>query len=56
MKGGIFVTDIAADLHKLIELRQAFLSQLYPTDTLVEVSSLVQPGPRIKIEVIAVAR
>ncbi|MFI9405463.1 RidA family protein [Nocardia sp. NPDC052316] len=56
VKVGIFVTDMAANLDKLIELREEFLSEPYPADTLLEVSSLAQPDWQIEVEVIALAR
>lgn len=56
VKVGIFVTDMAADLDKVIQLRGEFLSRPYPADTLLEVSSLAQPDWRIEVEVTALAR
>ncbi|GAA2617216.1 RidA family protein [Actinomadura fulvescens] len=55
VKIGIFVTDMASDLDKLIELRGEFLSEPYPADTLIEVSSLAQPDWLIEVEVTALA-
>lgn len=56
VKVGIFVTDMAANLGKVIELREEFLSRPYPADTLLEVSSLAQPDWKIEVEVTAIAR
>lgn len=56
VKVGIFVTDMAANLDKVIELRSEFLNEPYPADTLLEVSSLAQPDWQIEVEVTALAR
>ncbi|WP_131737810.1 RidA family protein [Actinomadura roseirufa] len=56
VKIGIFVRDMAADLDDVIRLREEFLSEPYPADTLLEVSSLAQPDWRIEVEAIALAR
>ncbi|MFE6742699.1 RidA family protein [Streptomyces tubercidicus] len=56
VKVGIFVTDMAAGLGPIRTLREEFLSEPYPADTLVEVSSLAQPDWRIEVEVTALAR
>ncbi|TDB87715.1 RidA family protein [Actinomadura sp. KC216] len=56
VKIGIFVRDMAADLDDVIRLREEFLSEPYPADTLLEVSSLAQPDWRIEIEATALAR
>lgn len=56
VKVGIFVTDMAANLDKVIALRAEFLSEPYPADTLLEVSSLAQPDWQIEVEVTALAR
>ncbi|MFJ9618939.1 RidA family protein [Streptomyces noursei] len=56
VKVGIFVTDMAANLAHVITLREEFLSEPYPADTLLEVSSLAQPEWRIEVEVTALAR
>ncbi|KIZ13862.1 RidA family protein [Streptomyces natalensis] len=56
VKVGIFVTDMAADLEHVLTLRGEFLSEPYPADTLLEVSSLAQPDWRIEVEVTALAR
>ncbi|MFG2020789.1 RidA family protein [Actinomadura geliboluensis] len=56
VKIGIFVRDMAADLDGVIRLREEFLSEPYPADTLLEVSSLAQPDWRIEVEAVAVER
>ncbi|MDT0458197.1 RidA family protein [Streptomyces sp. DSM 41527] len=55
VKVGIFVTDMAADLGHVIALRGEFLSDPYPADTLLEVSSLARPDWRIEVEATALA-
>lgn len=55
VKVGIFVTDMAANLDKVIQLRAEFLAEPYPADTLLEVSSLAQPDWQIEVEVTALA-
>ncbi|MFI0448301.1 RidA family protein [Actinomadura sp. 6N118] len=55
VKVGIFVTDMAANLDKVIQLREEFLSEPYPADTLLEISSLAQPDWQIEVEVTALA-
>src|SRR5688500_13200871 len=54
VKVGIFVTDMAANLENVIALRREFLSEPYPADTLLQVSSLAQPDWLIEVEVTAV--
>lgn len=56
VKVGVFVTDVAADVDHLLTLRTEFLSEPYPAETLLEVSSLAQPDWRIEVEVTALAR
>ena len=56
VKIGIFVRDMAADLDDVIRLRGEFLSEPYPADTLLEVSSLARPDWRIEVEAVAVGR
>ncbi|WP_083945797.1 RidA family protein [Actinomadura latina] len=56
VKIGIFVRDMAADLDDVIRLRAEFLSEPYPADTLLEVSSLAQPDWRIEVEATAIER
>ncbi|WP_396447435.1 RidA family protein [Actinomadura sp.] len=56
VKIGIFVRDMAADLDDVIRLREEFLSEPYPADTLLEVSSLARPDWRIEVEAVAIDR
>ncbi|MEU9122152.1 RidA family protein [Streptomyces sp. NPDC048506] len=56
VKVGIFVTDMAAHLDDVIALREEFLAEPYPADTLLEVSALAQPDWQIEVEVTALAR
>ncbi|MBF6099819.1 RidA family protein [Nocardia cyriacigeorgica] len=56
VKVGIFVTDMAANLDKVIQLRGEFLTEPFPADTLLEVSGLAQPDWQIEVEVTALAR
>ena len=51
----IFLTDMAANFPKVVELRRKWFSQPYPTDTIVEVRSLYRPEVQLEIEAIAVA-
>lgn len=56
VKVGIFVTDMAANLDKVIQLRGEFLREPYPADTLLQVAALAQPDWQIEVEVTALAR
>ncbi|MFI6871168.1 RidA family protein [Nocardia sp. NPDC050406] len=56
VKVGIFVTDVAANLDKIKQLREEFLREPYPADTLLQISSLAQPDWQIEVEVTALAR
>ncbi|MBF6316178.1 RidA family protein [Nocardia cyriacigeorgica] len=56
VKVGIFVTDMAANLDKVVQLRGEFLTEPFPADTLLEVSGLAQPDWQIEVEVTALAR
>ena len=51
----IFLTDMAANFPKVVELRRKWFSQPYPADTIVEVRSLYRPEVLLEIEAIAVA-
>ena len=51
----IFLTDMAANFPKVVELRRKWFSQPYPADTIVEVRSLYRPEVQLEIEAIAVA-
>jgi 2-iminobutanoate/2-iminopropanoate deaminase len=51
----IFLTDMAANFPKIVELRGHWFRPPYPADTIVEVRSLYRPEVEIEIEAIAVA-
>jgi reactive intermediate/imine deaminase len=51
----IFLTDMAANFPKVVELRRRWFSPPYPADTIVEVRSLYRPEVMLEIEAIAVA-
>jgi reactive intermediate/imine deaminase len=51
----IFLTDMAANFAKVVELRRKWFSPPYPADTIVEVGSLYRPEVMLEIEAIAVA-
>jgi reactive intermediate/imine deaminase len=55
VKVTIFVTDMS-QLPTIIALRRQYFSEPYPTDSLVEVSSLSRPELQIEIEAIALRR
>jgi reactive intermediate/imine deaminase len=55
VKVTIFLTDMAANFPKIVELRGKWFSPPYPADTIVEVRSLYRPEVEIEIEAIAVA-
>jgi reactive intermediate/imine deaminase len=54
VKVTIFVTDMAANFPKVVELRRRHFIPPYPADSIVEVSSLYVPDAEIEIEAIAV--
>lgn len=54
VKVQIFLTDIG-DFSVVSPVRNEFLGDARPVSTLVEVSSLVNPGCKVEIEVMAVA-
>ncbi|TDD56726.1 RidA family protein [Saccharopolyspora elongata] len=56
VKVTILVRDMAANLPAVIELREEFLAEPFPADTLLEVSSLARPDWQIEIDAIALAR
>lgn len=56
IKVGIFVRDMATNLPHVITLREEFLSEPYPADTLIEVVSLARPDWLIEVEVTALDR
>jgi len=51
----IFLTDMAANFPKVVELRRRWFTRPYPADTIVEVRSLYRPEVMLEIEAIAVA-
>jgi reactive intermediate/imine deaminase len=50
----IFLTDMAANFPKVVELRRRWFAPPYPADTIVEVRSLYRPEVMLEIEAIAV--
>jgi reactive intermediate/imine deaminase len=50
----IFLTDMAANFPKVVELRRKWFSPPYPADTIVQVESLYRPEVLLEIEAIAV--
>ena len=54
VKVTIFLTDMAANFPKIVELRKKWFTPPYPADTIVEVRSLYLPEVEIEIEAIAV--
>jgi reactive intermediate/imine deaminase len=54
VKVTIFLTDMA-NFPKIVELRGKWFTPPYPSDTIVEVSSLALPELEIEIEAVAVA-
>jgi reactive intermediate/imine deaminase len=54
VKVTIFLTDMAANFPKIVELRRTWFTPPYPADTIVEVRSLYRPEVEIEIEAIAV--
>jgi reactive intermediate/imine deaminase len=50
----IFLTDMAANFPKVVELRRRWFTPPYPADTIVEVRSLYRPEVMLEIEAIAV--
>jgi 2-iminobutanoate/2-iminopropanoate deaminase len=51
----IFLTDMAANFPKVVELRRKWFTPPYPADTIVEVRSLYRPEVMLEIEAIAVS-
>src|SRR5581483_3926436 len=51
----IFLTDMAANFPKVVELRRKWFTPPYPADTIVEVRSLYRPEVMLEIEAIAAA-
>lgn len=56
VKVTIFLTDMAANFPKIVELRGKWFTPPYPADTIAEVRSLYRPEVEIEIEAIAVVR
>ena len=54
VKVTIFLTDMAANFSKIVDLRGKWFTPPYPADTIVEVRSLYRPEVEIEIEAIAV--
>lgn len=55
VKVTIFLTDMATNFPKIVELRRKWFTPPYPADTIVEVRSLYRPEVMIEIEAIATA-
>jgi 2-iminobutanoate/2-iminopropanoate deaminase len=49
----IFLTDMAANFPKVVELRRRWFTPPYPADTIVQVQSLYRPEVMLEIEAIA---
>jgi 2-iminobutanoate/2-iminopropanoate deaminase len=56
VKVTIFLTDMAANFPKIVELRRKWFTPPYPADTIVEVRSLYLPEVEIEIEAIALVK
>ena len=54
VKVTIFLTDMAANFPKIVELRRKWFTPPYPADSIVEVRSLYRPEVLLEIEAIAV--
>src|SRR3954454_14574643 len=54
VKVTIFLTDMAANFPKVVDLRRKWFTPPYPADTIVEVRSLYHPEVMLEIEAIAV--
>ncbi|HEY1367372.1 MAG TPA: RidA family protein [Gaiellaceae bacterium] len=54
VKVTIFLTDMATNFPKIVELRRKWFTPPYPADTICEVRSLYRPEVEIEIEAIAV--
>ena len=55
VKVTIFLTDMAANFPKVVDLRRKWFTPPYPADTIVQVESLYRPEVMLEIEAIAVA-
>ena len=54
VKVTIFLTDMAANFPKVVDLRRKWFTAPYPADTIVQVQSLYRPEVMLEIEAIAV--
>jgi len=55
VKVTIFLTDMAVNFPKVVELRRKWFTPPYPADTIVQVQSLYRPEVMLEIEAIALA-
>ena len=55
VKVTIFLTNMAANFPKVVDLRRKWFKPPYPADTIVQVQSLYRPEVMLEIEAIAVA-
>jgi enamine deaminase RidA (YjgF/YER057c/UK114 family) len=55
VKVTIFLTDMAANFAKVVEMRRKWFTPPYPADTIVEVRSLYRPEVMLEIEAVALA-
>jgi len=55
VKVTIFLTDMAANFPKVVELRRKWFTPPYPADTIVQVQSLYRPDVMLEIEAVALA-
>lgn len=55
VKVTIFLTDMAANFPKVVDLRRKWFTPPYPADTIVQVQSLYRPEVMLEIEAIALA-
>jgi reactive intermediate/imine deaminase len=55
VKVTIFLTDMATNFPKVVDLRRKWFTPPYPADTIVQVLSLYRPEVMLEIEAIAVA-
>lgn len=55
VKVTIFLTDMAANFPKVVELRRKWFTPPYPADTIVQVQSLYRPEVMLEVEAVALA-
>ena len=55
VKVTIFLTNMAANFPKVVDLRRKWFTPPYPADTIVQVQSLYRPEVMLEIEAIAAA-